>query len=191
MSDAKEPEPVSPACGSAEYLAAHQQQMLATVPDPIPTGLPMAWLLRATYYVRIALLHPDAKQPVYARAGDSGFDLLTLTDVTILPGAVAKIPLGLAFEIPEGLEIQVRSRSGLSSKLVTVANSPGTVDSGYRGEVAVLLHNQGSADYTAAAGDKIAQGVLVPVFKAVFVEMPIEDLSATDRGAGGFNSTGA
>lgn len=176
---------------SPEWLAEHQARQLASIPASLPVSIPVAWLLQQQFYVKIALLHPDAKIPVYAKVGDSGFDLIALTDIEIAPQSVEKIPLGLAFEFPQGLEIQVRSRSGLSAELVTVANSPGTVDSGYRGEVAVLIHNETPVVYRFDKGDKIAQGVLAPVYKAVFVETAATDLSVTDRGKGGFNSTGA
>ncbi|MEO1686814.1 MAG: dUTP diphosphatase [Pseudomonadota bacterium] len=130
--------------------------------------------------------------PAYETAGAAGADLRAcLPDgaVTLAPGARALIPTGLALEIPEGWEGQVRPRSGLALRRgVTVANAPGTIDSDYRGELGVILVNLGDATAPIAHGDRIAQLVLAPVARAVWDVA--ETLSETDRGAGGFGSTG-
>lgn len=97
---------------------------------------------RQVVNVKIKKLHPDARKPKYAHEGDSGFDLVSMADVVIRPGTTEKIPTGLAFGIPDGWEIQIRPRSGISGKTpLRIANAPGTVDSPYTGEVKVAMHN--------------------------------------------------
>ena len=127
----------------------------------------------------------------YKTAGAAGADLCALLDapVTIAAGRSALIPTGLFFEIPEGYEIQVRPRSGLAAKNgVTVLNTPGTIDSDYRGEIKVILINLGTEDFTINSGDRIAQMIIAPVTQAKF-EIT-DSLSETARGSGGFGSTG-
>ena len=129
--------------------------------------------------------------PEYKTAGAAGADICALLEapLTIPSGGYAMVPTGLFFEIPEGYEIQVRPRSGLAAKNgVTVLNTPGTIDSDYRGEVKVILINFGAADFTINSGDRIAQMVIAPVTQAVFTVT--DSLSATQRGEGGFGSTG-
>lgn len=129
--------------------------------------------------------------PEYKTAGAAGADLYAFVDspVTILPGKSAMIPTGLFFEIPEGYEIQVRPRSGLAAKNgVTVLNTPGTIDCDYRGEIKVILINLGDKEFVVNNGERIAQMVIAPVIQAAF-EIT-ENLSQTERGAGGFGSTG-
>lgn len=129
--------------------------------------------------------------PEYKTSGAAGADLCALLEspLTIPAGKFAMVPTGLFFEIPEGYEIQVRPRSGLAAKNgVTVLNTPGTIDSDYRGEVKVILINLGEADFTINSGDRIAQMVIAPVTQAVFTVT--DSLSATQRGEGGFGSTG-
>jgi len=109
--------------------------------------------------------------------------------VILLPGRRALIPTGLIFEIPEGYEVQIRPRSGLALKHgVTCLNTPGTIDSDYRGEVKVLLVNLGEEDFAVERGMRIAQAVMAPVTRALVEERPLA--GATSRGAGGFGSTG-
>ncbi len=109
--------------------------------------------------------------------------------VTIAPGERTLVPTGLCFSIPEGYEIQVRPRSGLAAKNgVTCLNTPGTIDSDYRGEVKVILINLGSVPFVVNNGDRIAQLVVAPVTQGVFTA--VEKLDETERGAGGFGSTG-
>ncbi|MGN4578357.1 dUTP diphosphatase [Bacillus paranthracis] len=135
----------------------------------------------------------DVELPKYAKPGDSGFDLVAAEDTIIWPGETKVVPTGLAFEIPPGYELQVRPRSGMTrnTKLRVIL---GTVDSGYRGEVGVLVDNteiHKAANIQAHViekGTRIAQGVIAPVITAHFVE--VDDLSESDRGSNGFGSTG-
>ena len=136
---------------------------------------------------------PDIELPTYETKGASGMDLRANTadqkPVVIAAGARALVPTGLAIEIPKGFEAQVRPRSGLAFKHgITLLNSPGTIDSDYRGPLGVILINHGDADFTVAHGDRIAQIVFAPVTQArLYVE---HSLSTTKRGEGGFGSTG-
>lgn len=131
----------------------------------------------------------DLPLPAYASAGAAGFDLRAAADMTLVPGQYAMVPTGFAMAIPAGFEMQVRPRSGLAAKHgVTVLNTPGTVDSDYRGEVAIILINLGTAPFAIARGDRIAQGVIAAAPQAVLVE--VAALDETSRGAGGFGSTG-
>lgn len=127
--------------------------------------------------------------PAYATAGAAGMDVVSAEDVTIAPGARHAVATGLAMAIPEGYEIQVRPRSGLALKHgITVPNTPGTIDSDYRGELKVILINLGTEPFAVARGDRVAQLVLAPVVQAAWDE--VAELDATERGAGGFGSTG-
>lgn len=134
---------------------------------------------------------PGVKVPVYETCGSAGCDIHAFieSDVVIPAGKRAIIPTGLFTEIPEGYEIQVRPRSGLAAKNgVTVLNTPGTIDSDYRGEICVILINLGDCDFTIHNGDRIAQLVVAPVTQGIFVSS--EKLGETERGAGGFGHTG-
>ena len=127
--------------------------------------------------------------PAYATSGSAGMDVVSAEDVTIAPGARHAVATGLSVAIPQGFEIQVRPRSGLAFKHgITVPNTPGTNDSDYRGELKVLLINHGSEDFAIARGVRVAQLVLAPVVQAAWSE--VDELDATQRGAGGFGSTG-
>ncbi len=137
------------------------------------------------------LCQKGAVLPVYKTSGAAGADVCAYleNDVVIKKGERALIGTGLQFEIPEGYEIQVRPRSGLAFKNgVTVLNTPGTIDSDYRGELKVLLANFGSEDFIVKNGDRIAQIVVAPVTLGDFTDA--SSLSETERGAGGFGSTG-
>ena len=129
--------------------------------------------------------------PSYATAGATGMDVEAAVeaDIVLSPGARTAVPSGLAMAIPAGFEMQVRPRSGLALKHgVTVANAPGTIDSDYRGEVKIMLVNHGEADFTITRGMRIAQLVVAPVSLA---RLAVADrLETTDRGDGGFGSTG-
>jgi len=141
-----------------------------------------------TVEIKFNKLHPDAQIPSYAHVGDAGADLYSVAEVTLQPSDRAAIPTGLAVDIPIGYEIQVRPKSGLALKHgITVLNSPGTVDAGYRGEIQVIVINLGKEVYTFAKGQKIAQLVLKSVIQAQFIE---GELGTSDRGDGGFGSTG-
>ncbi len=129
--------------------------------------------------------------PEYKTAGAAGADLCALVDapLTISAGKSAIVPTGLFFEIPQGYEVQVRPRSGLAAKnAVTVLNTPGTIDSDYRGEIKIILINLSDKDFVVNSGDRIAQMIIAPVIQASF-EIT-DSLSETERGSGGFGSTG-
>lgn len=164
--------------------------------------------------VKIKRLHPDAVIPKYATDLAAGFDLVAVDDVIIAPGETKLIPLGFAVEIPEGFEFQVRPRSGVTWETkLRVGNSPGTVDADFRSEVKVIVDNisreglsfsewvrdvTGSpygingehedGTYIVRKGDRFAQGVVAPVYRADFTE--VDELGETERGDGGFGSTG-
>lgn len=146
-------------------------------------------------------VHPDAKIPTYAHPGDAGMDVCAVEDVLLPVGKPTLVQTGLIAEIPTGYELQVRPRSGLALKGVTVFNAPGTIDCQYRGSIGVILlavvANQRSRNietgdvkeqYFIHKGDRIAQLVLSPVMRCEPVE--ISEVSATERGEGGFGSTG-
>jgi dUTP pyrophosphatase len=131
--------------------------------------------------------------PAYETPGSAGMDLRAAVPddepLVLKPGARLLAPTGLAMAIPQGFEVQVRPRSGLAAKAgVTCLNTPGTIDSDYRGEVKVILINLGAEDFVIRRGDRIAQMVVAPVAQAAWVE--VDDLDETARGAGGFGSTG-
>jgi dUTP diphosphatase len=131
--------------------------------------------------------------PAYQSADAAGLDLLAAVPedapLVLAPGKHAMVPTGLAIALPSGFEAQVRPRSGLAAKHgVTVLNSPGTIDADYRGEISVILINHGAAPFPIRRGERIAQMVIAPVVQAELV--PITNLSMTDRGSGGFGSTG-
>ena len=127
--------------------------------------------------------------PAYATPGAAGMDVLAAEDVTLASGARHAVATGFAVAIPEGFEIQVRPRSGLALKHgISVPNTPGTIDSDYRGELKVIIINHGAEAFAIARGDRIAQLVLAPVTRAAWQEVP--ELDDTVRGEGGFGSTG-
>ncbi len=142
--------------------------------------------------LRVRRLDPRAVLPARAHPGDAGLDLRALAPVTLAPGARARVPTGLAIELPPGHAGLVLPRSGLAARHgVTVVNAPGLIDAGFRGEVCVLLLNTDREHaFAAAAGDRIAQLVVVAVPELAVAEHDGE-LSASARGAGGFGSTGA
>jgi dUTP pyrophosphatase len=127
--------------------------------------------------------------PCYASEHAAGMDVVAAESLILAPGARHAVATGFAIAIPHGFEVQVRPRSGLAFKHgISVLNTPGTIDSDYRGEVKVILANLGSEDFEVARGERIAQLVPAPVQRARFGE--VEDLDETARGAGGFGSTG-
>ena len=127
--------------------------------------------------------------PAYATSGAAGMDVLAAEHITLAPGTCHAVATGFAVAIPPGYEIQVRPRSGLALKHgISVPNTPGTIDSDYRGEIKVILINHGTAAFAIARGDRIAQLVLAPVTLAAWDE--VDELDETVRGAGGFGSTG-
>lgn len=127
--------------------------------------------------------------PAYASFGAAGMDVVAAEALTLAPGARHAVATGFAMAIPDGYEVQVRPRSGLAFKHgITCLNTPGTIDSDYRGEVKVILANLGDAPFLIARGDRIAQLVPAPVQRALFAE--VASLDETERGSGGFGSTG-
>jgi dUTP pyrophosphatase len=158
--------------------------------------------------IQVSKLTPDAIIPTYAHDGDAGCDLYSTIDCVVpraqfatthtgnelttirMPGQTTIVSTGLTIAIPSGCEGQIRSRSGLAIKSqIVVINSPGTLDSGYRGEIKVGLINHGSEDYQIKKGDRVAQLLITPVIRAAFIE--VDSLGDTsDRGTGGFGSSG-
>lgn len=133
-------------------------------------------------------LHPDAVIPLKAKNGDAGADLYSVEDVTIPAHKHAIVKTGLAWE-SRRMELQVRPRSGMAAKhLITVLNTPGTVDSGYRNEIGVILINHSEETYEVKKGDRVAQAVFAPIYAVGVVE--IDELSESDRDLSGFGSTG-
>ena len=142
--------------------------------------------------ILIKRLSKEISLPKYETAGSSGMDLAAniASNINIDPGKTAIIPTGLALSIPKGFEVQIRPRSGLAAKKkISVLNTPGTIDSDYRGEIKVILINQGQETFKVEKGLRIAQMVVCPVVQAQIKE--VEDLSETERGKGGFGSTGS
>ena len=139
--------------------------------------------------VEIKKTSEKAMIPVYAKPGDSGFDLVTVDDVVVSPFSTAIINTGLRMAVPEGFELQIRPRSGISVKTpLIIKNSPGTIDSGYRGDIGIIVHNLSYESYYVPSGTRIAQGVVCPVVQVVFAET--EELTSTVRGEGGYGHTG-
>ena len=127
--------------------------------------------------------------PAYTTDGAAGMDVVAAEELTLAPGGRHAVATGFAMAIPDGYEVQVRPRSGLALKHgITCLNTPGTIDSDYRGEVKVILANLGNAPFAIARGDRIAQLVPAPVQRATLTE--VDSLDETGRGAGGFGSTG-
>ena len=141
--------------------------------------------------VLVKKLNPKAELPKYKTEGSSGMDLMAVIEnpITIKSQNSALIPTGLSIAIPEDMEVQIRPRSGLAAKSnISVLNTPGTIDSDYRGDIKIILVNHGKEEFTVNNNDRIAQMVLMPVLKAEFKE--VEELPKTIRGSGGFGSTG-
>jgi len=145
-----------------------------------------------TKVLKVELLNDDAKFPEYAYPSDSGFDLFSTVEIILQPFGRALVPTGLKFDIPDGSEIQVRPKSGLAIKQgITVLNTPGTVDSGYNGEIQVIVFNTNPEPFTIQKGMKIAQAVLCPVVNGNWVELiKVDSVDEKDRGDNGFGSTG-
>jgi len=135
------------------------------------------------------------EDPIWAKEGDSGFDLRSTIGGTLKPLDRMLVPTGLFFELPNGYELQIRPRSGLAARHgVTVLNSPGTIDTGYKGEIKVILVNLSNENFTFNEGERIAQGVVTTRVSTEFGKMikleSVEELAETERGIGGFGSTG-
>ncbi|MEG1003399.1 dUTP diphosphatase [Clostridium sp.] len=141
------------------------------------------------YKLNVEKINDNAKLPNYAHEGDAGLDLYSVEEVTINPGETALIHTGIKIELPKNTEAQVRPRSGLALKHgITVLNTPGTIDEGYRGELLIILINHGKNPFVVEDGMKIAQMVVKPVFRVDVFE--VSSLSDSERGEGGFGSSG-
>ena len=141
--------------------------------------------------VLIKKLNSKVQLPKYKTDGSSGMDLMAFLEnpVNLKPQESELIPTGISIAIPEDTEIQIRPRSGLAAKSnISVLNTPGTIDSDYRGEIKIILFNHGKEDFVINNNDRIAQMILMPIIKAEFEE--VENLPKTLRGSGGFGSTG-
>jgi dUTP pyrophosphatase len=141
------------------------------------------------YTLKINLLDDEAKLPYQANEGDAGLDLYSIEEKVIKPGEAELIGTGVQIELPKGTEAQIRPRSGLALKhSVTVLNSPGTIDEGYRGEIKIILINHGNKDFKVEKEMRIAQMVIAPVIQVKLKQTEV--LSATNRDTGGFGSSG-
>tara|TARA_B100001996_G_scaffold221699_1_gene170454 strand:+ start:483 stop:920 length:438 start_codon:yes stop_codon:yes gene_type:complete len=141
--------------------------------------------------VLIKKLNSKVRLPKYKTAGSSGMDLMAFIEnsINIKPQESALIPTGISIAIPEDTEIQIRPRSGLAAKSsISVLNTPGTIDSDYRGEIKIILFNHSKEEFVINNNDRVAQMILMPIVKAEFEE--VDDLPKTLRGSGGFGSTG-
>ena len=141
--------------------------------------------------VLIKKLNPDVELPAYKTNGASGMDLMAYIDdpIKITPNSSYLVPTGLSIAFSEGYEVQIRPRSGLAAKNnITVLNTPGTIDSDYRGEIKIILFNHGKENFIINNKDRVAQMILTPVIKMEFEE--VDNLPNTLRGEGGFGSTG-
>ncbi|MGI8386576.1 dUTP diphosphatase [Robertmurraya sp. P23] len=142
-----------------------------------------------TLTLKIRSINDSAKIPHYAHAGDAGMDLYSVEEKTINPGETALIKTGIQIELPKNTEAQIRPRSGLALKYsVTVLNTPGTIDEGYRGEIGVILINHGKQPFVVEKHMRVAQMVIKPILKVEVIE--VSELSETERAEGGFGSTG-
>ena len=141
-------------------------------------------------WIKLKKLDERAKIPEYKTPGSAGFDFEVLEDMVIFPGETTFIPTGLAVEIPDGYEMRIRPRSGLSATTnLIIPNSPGTIDSDYRGEIGIILYNTGEKfGHYVNYGDRVAQGVIVPVVQVDIEE--VNSLNETERDSQGFGSTG-
>lgn len=137
----------------------------------------------------IKKLKDSAQMPIYATDGAAGFDIYTTEDIVIKPRVTKLLPTGIAMEIPRGYEVQIRMRSGIALKTpLRMSNGIGTIDFGYTGEVKIMLENASDKDFFVESGTRIAQGVLNKLPEVELIE--IEELLASERGGGGFSSTG-
>lgn len=149
----------------------------------------MGVVCKMTLEIKIKKINSEATIPNYVHDGDAGMDLFSCENYTLKPRERKVFVIGLKFEIPKGYEMQIRPKSGLTLKYgITVLNTPGTIDSCYRGEVGVILINHGNEDYKVKKREKIAQAVINKIEIVKVIE--VEELSNSSRGEGGFGSTG-
>ena len=141
------------------------------------------------YKLNIKKVNENAILPRYAHKGDAGMDIYSVVDLNIAAGESALVGTGIAIELPQNTEAQIRPRSGLALKYqITLLNTPGTIDEGYRGEIKIIVINHGRNDFQVTKGMKIAQMVIKPIYTVEIIE--VDQLSDTSRGEGGFGSTG-
>lgn len=134
-------------------------------------------------------LSDKATIPEYQSVGSAGFDLHAVDNYVLMPGEIELVGTGLAFDIPSGYELQIRPRSGLSAKSkLRIANSPGTIDNDFKGEVKIIMENTGRMVSIIDKGDRVAQAILAPIIQAEIME--VEEVGESERGSGGFGSTG-
>jgi len=138
--------------------------------------------------INIKLLSNDAILPIRAKDGDVGYDLFSIENITLYPGIVEMVHTGVSIELPKNTEAQIRSRSGMGYKGIIITNSPGTIDTGYRGEICVLMLNTTNKPYDIFISDKIAQMLITT--KLPYEFKIVDELTETERGNDGFNSTG-
>lgn len=149
-----------------------------------------------TIDLQILKMHPDVETPFYATGSSAGFDLKAFIpeekEIVLKAGTRDKIATGIKMVIPQGFEVQIRPRSGLAFKHgISLTNTPGTIDSDYRGEIQILIINHGNEDFVIKHGERIAQAVIAPVWQANFIEIAeLPEETDNSRGAGGFGSTG-
>jgi len=180
----------------ADYIEDQQTQITGKIDlkldemlEKMTNGEELKDFVTCEGVVQFARIHSKAVMPHFAHKGDSGFDLYTLDTVILGAGERRILPTGLKVCLPEGFEIQIRPRSGISAKTpLTVLL--GTVDSGYRGEIGVIVHNTSKGEYVIKEGERIAQGVVMRVPHVVFMEIAEKDLPPSSRGTNGFGSTG-
>lgn len=142
-----------------------------------------------SYHLKIKLINEDALLPIQANPGDAGLDLFSAEEKIIESGETDLISTGIILELPKGTEAQIRPRSGLALKhSVTILNSPGTIDEGYRGEIKIILINHGKKDFKIEKQMRIAQMVIAPIVAVNITQ--VEEISNTERGTGGFGSSG-
>lgn len=141
------------------------------------------------YELKIKKLNNNAKLPVFAHPGDAGMDIFSVEEVLLEPGKSYLVKTGISIQLPEKTEAQIRPRSGLAlNHTITLVNTPGTIDEGYRGEIGVIMINHGKKTFRVKSGMKIAQMIIKPVYDVKITE--VNDLSDSSRGSGGFGSTG-
>ena len=138
--------------------------------------------------IKVWKLLSSTPTPKYAHSSDAGFDLASSINIVLQPNSLTIVPTGLVFEIPPDYEVQIRSRSGLACRGIIVNNAPGTIDSGYRSEIKLIIRNQTDDQYPVSIGDRLAQGVVAYAPQVNFIEA--EFVSDSDRGVNGFGSTG-
>lgn len=172
-----------------EYYLKELEEMFGMSVDEMNEG---HMIMFKTKTLGVELVHEDAKIPSYAYPSDSGFDLYSTAEIMIPAFGRALIPTGIKLSIPDEYEIQVRPKSGLAlNQGLTVLNTPGTVDSGYVGEIKVIVFNTNNQTATVSKGMKIAQAVLCPVVNGKYVSFDlVEKVEDKDRGDNGFGSTG-